>query len=131
MGVRVRMHQKLLSVGPWRDERALDMNLIGILAGEGQKCVPDIIYVPEVKGSDFLPQQGVGPDGHGSAVEKLPAGGFVVLEPALGDLASGSNWPSMKVRMLSSVPTLVIKSCRYLLNCCSTEVMLSSMWTWR
>jgi hypothetical protein len=55
-------------------------------------------------------------------LEKLPAGGFVVVVPDFGDLTSGSNWPSM--RMLSSVPSLVIKSCRYLLNCCSTEVML-------
>ncbi len=62
-------------------------------------------------------------------LEKLCAGGFVVLEPGFdGDLTSGSNWPSMKVQMLSLVPSLVIKSCRYLLNCCSTEVMLSSMW---
>jgi hypothetical protein len=78
MGVWVRMHQKLLSVGLRRDERALDVNLIGVLAWDGRKCVPEgrdvvlnIIYVPEVKGSDLLPQQGVGPNGHGSAVGEV------------------------------------------------------------
>ncbi len=62
MGVWIRMHQKLLSVGSRRDERALDMNLIGVLArdgrervAEGGNVVLDIVYVPEVQGSDLLP----------------------------------------------------------------------------
>ncbi len=42
-------------------------------------------------------------------------------------LGSGSYWLSMKWRMLSSVPSLVTRSCRYLSSCCSTEVMLNSM----
>ncbi len=56
---------------------------------------------------------------------KLPRhSGFGVVVPGLG---VGVNWPSMKLRMLSSLPSLVTKSCRYLLNCCSTEEMLNSM----
>ena len=42
-------------------------------------------------------------------------------------LGSGSYWLSMKCRMLSSVPSLVTRSCLYLSSCCSTEVMLSSI----
>jgi hypothetical protein len=42
-------------------------------------------------------------------------------------LGSGSYWLNMKVQMLSLVPSLVMRSCQYLLSCCSTEVMLSSM----
>ena len=56
---------------------------------------------------------------------KLPRySGFGVVTPGLG---VGVNWPNMKLRMLSSLPSLVTKSCRYLLNCCSTEEMLNSM----
>jgi len=56
---------------------------------------------------------------------KLPRySGAGVVTPGFG---VGVNWPSIKLRILSSVPSLVIKSCPYLLNCCSTEEMLSSM----
>ena len=56
---------------------------------------------------------------------KLPRySGFGVVTPGLG---VGVNWPNMKLRMLSSLPSLVTKSCQYLLNCCSTEEMLNSM----
>ncbi len=56
---------------------------------------------------------------------KLPRySGFGVVMPGFG---VGVNWPNMKVRMLSSLPNFVTKSCRYLLNCCSTEEMLNSM----
>ncbi len=56
---------------------------------------------------------------------KLPRySGFGVVTPGLG---VGVNWPHMKLQMLSSLPSLVTKSCRNLLNCCSTEEMLNSM----
>ncbi len=78
MGVWIRMHQELFSCGLWRNERALDMNLIRVLAGDGWKGVAkggdvmlNVVYVAEVEGGDLLPQQGVGPDGHGSAVGKV------------------------------------------------------------
>jgi hypothetical protein len=78
MGVWIRMHQKLFSVGSWRNEGTFDMNLIRVLAGDGQKGVAkggdvmlNVIYVAEMEGGDLLPQQGVGPDGHGGAVREV------------------------------------------------------------
>ena len=85
----------------------------------------DVIHVPEMQGGNPLPQHRVGPDcGGGTVGEVAKYSGTGVVTPGLG---VGVNWPSIKLRMLSSVPSLVIKSCRYLLNCCSTEEMLSSM----
>ena len=85
----------------------------------------NVVHVPEMQGGDLLPQQGVGPDRGGGAVgEVAEVLGFGVVTPGLG---VGVNWPNMKLRMLSSLPSLVTKSCRYLLNCCSTEEMLNSM----
>jgi hypothetical protein len=132
MGVWIRMHQKLFSVRSRRNERTLDVNLIRVLAGDGRKGIAkggdvmlNVIYVAEVEGGDLLPSRELALTVMAALLEKFPAEGFVVLD--FGDLTSGSNCPSIKVRMLSSVPSFVIKSCQYLFNCCSTEVMLSSM----
>ncbi len=78
MGVWIGMHQKLFSIGSWWNEGTLDMNLIRVLAGDGRKGVAEggdvmlnVIYIAEVEGGNLLPQQGVGPDGHSSAVGKV------------------------------------------------------------
>jgi len=78
MGVWIRMHQKLFSIGSWRNEGAFDMNLIRVLAGDGRKGVAkggdvmlNVIYVAEMEGGDLLPQQGIGPDGHGGTVREV------------------------------------------------------------
>ena len=78
MCVWIRMDQKLLSVSSRGSKRTFDMDLVGILARDGRKCIAEgrdvvsnVIHVTEMEGGDLLPQQGVGPDGHGGAVREV------------------------------------------------------------
>ncbi len=64
VGVGIGMDQQLLGVSPWRNKRALDVNLILISAGNRWQHVPerrdmmfDVVYIPEMQGGDLLPQQ--------------------------------------------------------------------------
>ncbi len=64
VGVGIGMDQQLLSVSPWRNKRALDVNLILVSAGDRWQRIPerryvvfDVVHIPEMQGGDLLPQQ--------------------------------------------------------------------------
>jgi hypothetical protein len=64
VGVGIGMDQQLLSVSPWRNKRALDVDLNFISAGDWWQRIPergnvvfDVIHIPEMQRSDLLPQQ--------------------------------------------------------------------------
>jgi hypothetical protein len=95
---------------------------------EGANVMVNIIHVAEVQVDHLFPELALALTAQSTLALMAD---LLVDVPIHSLLTVGLSGPIRNWKMLTSEPSWVRRSNWYFLSCCSTEEMLSLMWTWR